>query len=153
VTARKAGREAYDDLLAWAGRGNWAALDALGVIGGSEAGAALRTQLEKDGAGGPPVAFPRAKALGRIGRRGAPDALLAATESKDRVRRHAATLFLGQIGGPRATARLRELLEKDQDRLVRAVAADGLEQMGEKGSHGVVAAFRKADAGAPEVVY
>ena len=70
-----------------------------------------------------------------------------------RVGRHAATLFLGQIGGPKTTARLRELLDKDDDRLVRAAAADGLEQIGGKESQAIVAAFRKADAGLPALVH
>jgi len=152
VTARKAGREAYDDLLAWAGRGNIPALDALGVIGGSEAVEALRTQMEKDGPDAT-AAFRSAKALARIGSSEALDALLAASASKARVRRHAATLFLGQVGGPKARARLRELLEKEGDRLVRAAAADGLEQIGDKESQAVAGVFRQADAGLPEVLY
>lgn len=151
VTARKAGREAHDDLLAWASRGNVAAIDALGVIGGSEAVATLRARLEKDDDA--TVIFRSAKALARIGSSEALDALLTATESQARVRRHAATLFLGQIGGPKAVARLRELLEKDTDRIVLAAAADGLEQIGTKDSRAIVAAFRKADAGLPEMVH
>jgi hypothetical protein len=149
VTARKAGREAHDELLAWAGRGKIAALDALGVIGGPEAVALLRAQMAKEDDA--TAIFRSAKALARIGSSEALDALLAATESKVRVRRHAATLFLGQIGGAQASARLRELLEKDIDRLIRAAAADGLEQIGGKDSQALVAAFRMADAGLPTI--
>jgi hypothetical protein len=151
VTARKAGREAHDDLLAWAGRGNIPALDALGIIGGPEATAALRTQLQKDD--GSTRIFRSAKGLARIGSSEALDALLAASESKVRVRRHAAALSLGQIGGPKAAARLHDLVTKDTDRLVRAAAADGLEQIGDKASQAAVAAFRKGDAGLPAFVY
>ncbi|MSQ96861.1 MAG: HEAT repeat domain-containing protein [Gemmataceae bacterium] len=151
VTARKAGREARDELLAWAGRGNGAAIDALGVIGGSEAAAALRTQMEKDDDA--TLIFRSAKALARVGSTEALDALLAATENEVRVRRHAATLFLGQIGGPKAIVRLRELLDKDADRLVRAAATDGLEQIGAKDDQIAVAAFRNADAGFPAMVH
>lgn len=150
VTARKAGREAHDDLFAWAGRGNVAAIDALGVIGGSDAVASLSQQMETDDA---TVIFRSAKALARIGSTEALDALLTASESKVRVRRHAASLFLGQIGGPKAIARLQELLDKDADRLVRAAGADGLDQIGARESQAVVAAFRKADAGLPAIVY
>ena len=153
VTARKSGREAHDDLLAWAGRGNIAAADALGVVGGAEAVATLRTQLEKDAADSDTRIFRSARALARIGSNEALETLLAATESKVRARRHAAALSLGEIGGPKATVRLRELLEKDADRLVRAAAADGLEQIGVKESQDVVAVFRKADASLPEFVY
>ncbi len=153
VTARKAGREAHDDLLAWASRGNVAAIDALGAIGGSEAVATLRTQLEKDAPGSGTAIFRSAKALARIGTSEALDALLPATESPVRVRHHATTLFLGQIGGPKAVARLREVLEKETDRIVLAAAADGLEQIGTEGRLAVGAAFRKADAGFPEMVH
>ncbi|MCE9533143.1 MAG: HEAT repeat domain-containing protein [Planctomycetes bacterium] len=151
VSTRKAGREAHDDLLAWAGRGEIAAIDALGIIGGAEAVALLRTQLEKDTSD--TTIFRSAKSLGRIGSSEALDALLTASESNHRVRRHAATLFISQIGGPKAVARLRELLEKDTDRLVRAAAADGLEQLGDKESQTAVAGFRKADAELPEMIY
>lgn len=151
ITARKAGREAHDDLLAFAARGNLAAIDALGVIGGSEAVATLRTQLAKDDDA--TAIFRSAKALARIGSSEALEALLAASESNERVRRHAAALFLGQLGGLKANARLREMFDKDADRLVRAAAADGLEQIGVKDSQAVVAAFRKADAGLPQIVH
>lgn len=150
VTTRKAGREAHADLLAWAARTNVAAIDALGVIGGHEAVEALTRQMEADDA---TLIFRSAKALARIGSSAALDALLAASESKVRVRRHACALCLGQIGGPRASARLNELLEKDSDRLVRAAAADGLEQISVKDSEAVVAAFRKADASLPTIVH
>jgi HEAT repeat protein len=153
ITTRKAGREAHADLLVWAERGNVAALDALGIIGGAEAAAALRTQLEKDGPDADTRIFRSARALGRLGSQEALAALLAASDSTVRVRRHAAALSLGQIGGPTATARLRVLLEKDADRLVRAAAADGLEQIGDQDSQTAVAAFRKTDAGVPEMVY
>jgi HEAT repeat protein len=151
VTARKAGREAHDDLLGWADRGNVAAIDALGVIGGSESAATLRKQMDKDADA--TVIFRSAKALARIGNTEALDALVTATESKVRVRRHAAALSLGQIGGPKTIARLRELLDKDADRLVRAAAADGLEQVGAKDAQIAVAAFRKADAGLPAMIH
>ncbi len=153
VSARKAGREAHDDLLAWAGRGEIAAVDALGVIGGLEVVATLRIQLEKGAPDADTRIFRSAKALARIGSHEALSALLGATESKGRVRRHAAALALGQIGGPKAMARLRELLEKDGDRLVRAAAADGLEQIGARESQEEAAAFRKAEGGLPEFVY
>lgn len=149
VTARKAGREAYADLIAWAGRGNVAAVDALGVIGGSEAVTTLHTQLKSDDA---TLIFRSSKALARAGGKEALDALLEASKSETRVRRHAAVLFLGQIGGPQATARLSELLDGDEDRLIRAAVADGLEQIGVKDSQ-AVAAFRKMDAGLPAIVH
>ena len=153
VTARKAGREAYPDLLAQAARGNYAAIDALGVIGGAEATAALREQMAKNARDSATVIFRSATALGRLGSSEALEALLAATQSDARVRRHAATLALGEIGGPKAAARLRDMLDKDGDRLVRAAAADGLEQIGERKDQALVQAFRKADAGVPESVY
>jgi hypothetical protein len=153
VTARKAGREAHADLLAWAGRGEVAAIDALGVVGGIEAVATLRTLLDKEAADADTRIFRSARSLGRIGSTEALEALLAATESKVRVRRHAAVLSLGEIGGPKAMARMRELLEKESDRLVRAAAADGLEQIGVTESQAEVAAFRQADASLPEFVY
>lgn len=148
VTARKAGYEAQADLLALAGRGNVAAVDALGVIGGREAAAVLREQLAREDA---TILFRSAKALARIGSSEALDALLAAAESNGRVRRHAAALGLGQIGGPKAAVRLQELL-KDSDRLIRAAAADGLEQIA-RGNHPLAAAFRKREAGLPEIIH
>jgi hypothetical protein len=153
VTTRKAGREAYDDLLALAGRGDYAAIDALGVIGGPQVVALLRAQLEKDSADSGTLAFRSAKALARAGSAQALDALVAATASEVRFRRHAATLFLGQIGGRKAITRLRELLEKDADRLIRAAAADGLEQAGDGEALPAVAAFRKTDAELPQRAY
>ena len=153
VTARKAGREALDDLRAWAGRGNGAAIDALGVVGGEQASASLRAQLEKETPGSGTLAFRSAKALGRIGSSESLVALLAASASPDRFRRHAGALFLGQIGGPQAISRLRELLEKETDRLVRAAAVDALEQIGDKVSAEAVAAFRQADASVPPRIF
>lgn len=153
VTARKAGREANDDLLALAGRGDYAATDALGIVGGPEAVKTLTGLLNKDVPGSATLTFRAAKALGRIGSADALAALLEAAQSKDRFRRHAAALFLGQIGGPKATARLRELLDQDSDRLIRAAAADGLEQCGATDGAAAVAAFRKTDAALPERAY
>jgi hypothetical protein len=150
VTARKAGREAHDELLAWAGRGSVAAIDALGVIGGPQAAGALIKQMDSDDA---TIVFRSAKALARIGGSESLDALLNASENKGRVRRHAAVLFLGQIGGPKADARLRDILAKDTDRLIRAAASEGLEQIGMKDSQPLVAAFRKAEAGLPAMTY
>src|SRR5262249_19586743 len=135
VTARKAGREAYDDLLARARRGQVAAIDALGVIGGPEAAAVLTKQLEADDG---TIIFRGAKALARIGGSESFETLLRASESKVRVRRHAAVLFLGHIGGLQADLCLREILAKDTDRLVRAAAADALEQIGLKDSQKLV---------------
>lgn len=153
VTARKAGREALDDILARAARGDFAALDALGIIGGIEAVAVLRSQMDKDSPEAGTVSFRSAKALARVGTTDALDALLVASDSKVRCRRHAAALFLGQIGGPKATARLRDLLENESDRFIRAVAADGLEQIGDKESQALVTAFRRADASLPERIH
>lgn len=157
VTTRKAGREVHDDLVLWANRGNIAALDALGVIGGSKAVIALRTQLNNDAPGTDTAVFRSAKALGRIGSSDALDALLAASTSQNRVRRHAATLFLGHIGGPKSQARLRDILmqgkKAESDRLVRAAAAEGLEQIGGKENQAIAAAFRQEDAGLPEIVH
>ena len=153
VTTRKAGREATDDLLALAGRGHFHALDALGAVGGPNAVAELRVQFFKDGPESGTRAFRSAKALGQIGSAGALDALLTSTKSPVRFRRHAATLFLGRIGGPRAVARLLELLDKDADRLVRAAAADGLEQVGTPEALAAVQKFRRADTAWPSMVY
>lgn len=163
VTTRKAGREALDRLLELApkcgfkgdygGTGDFAAIDALGVIGGPKAVAVLRQTLEKEEEHSATAAFRSAKALGQIGSAEALDALLAAADSPALLRRHAAVLFLGRIGGPKAAAKLKEVLEKDNARLVRAAAADGLDQIGTTDARTAVAAFRKADAGLPPLVY
>jgi HEAT repeat protein len=153
VTTRKAGRQALDLLVPLAEKGNVAAIDALGVIGGPKAVAALRRAMEKDGPHSATLAFRAAKALGQAGTAEALDALLAAADSKLLHRRHAAVLFLGRIGGPKAEEKLKEALEKDEARLVKAAAADGLEQIGTKDALKAVAAFRKADAGLPKLAY
>jgi HEAT repeat protein len=164
VTCRKAGREALDRLLPLAEKGNlapsdgWAqanvaAIDALGIIGGPRAVAVLRKTLEKDEQHSATTAFRSAKALGRIGTADALDALLAGADSRALLRRHAAVLFLGRIGGPKAEAKLRDILGKDEARLVKAAAADGLEQIGTREARAAAAAFRKADAGPPRLVY
>jgi HEAT repeat protein len=164
VTCRKGGREAIDMLLPLAEKGNLApsdgytqanvaAIDALGVIGGSRAIAVLRKTLEKDEKQSATTAFRSAKALGRIGTAEALEVLLSAADSPALLRRHAAVLFLGRIGGPKAEAKLRDILGKDGPRLVKAAAADGLEQIGTKDALAAAAAFRKADAGPPPLVY
>jgi len=152
VTARKAGREAEDDLLALAAKGNTAAIDAVGVVAGSKAVPVLKTLLHNEGPESATLAFRAAKALGQVGSPEALAVLLEATTSDNRLRRHAASLFLGRIGGPKATARLVEVVEKDSERLVRAAAADALEQIGST-IPPVVTAFRKADAAVPSAVY
>jgi hypothetical protein len=153
VTTRKAGREALELLLPLAEKGNYAAVDALGVIGGSKAVEMLRTILEKEEPHSATAAFRTAKALGRIGTAEALDVLLAAADSKAVLHRHAAILFLGRIGGPKSQAKLKEVLEKDPARLVRAAAADGLEQIATREALEAAAVFRKADAGLPPLVY
>src|SRR5262249_61747109 len=87
------------------------------------------------------------RARGRLAPAAALDALLAAAGDKSLMRRHAAVLFLGHVGGPKAAAKLKDVLEKDEARLVRAAAADGLEQIGTKDALAAAAAFRNADAG------
>lgn len=151
VTARKAGREAIVDLLALAAKGNYAAIDAVGVVGGPKAVPVLAALLRNDGPESATIAFRAARALGNVGTAAARDALLDATTSADRLRRHAAVLSLGRIGGPKATDRLAEILSNDADRLVRAAAADALEQAGV--GHPAIAAFRKADAPVPAATY
>jgi hypothetical protein len=163
VTTRKAGREALDLLFPLAekcgfrgddgGTGNYAAIDALGVIGGPKVIETLRKMLEKDEPHSATAAFRSAKALGRAGNAEALEVLLAAADSKSVLRRHAAVLFLGRIGGPKAAAKLKDLVEKDPARLVRAAAADGLEQIGTKEALAAAEAFRKAEAGLPTLVY
>jgi HEAT repeat protein len=153
VTTRKAGREALDLLLPLAEKGNPAAIDALGVVGGPKAVEVLRKTLQKDEAHSATLAFRSARALGRIGTTDALDALLAAADSKALHRRHASVLALGSVGGPKAEAKLRKVVEDEPARLVRAAAADGLEQIGTRDALAAAAAFRKADAGPPPLVY
>ncbi len=154
VTARKAGREALDLIIPLAEKGDRDAIDALAVIGGPKAVAALSKLLMKDEVQSATLAFRSAKALGHIGTADALDALLDASADKSLHRRHAAVLALGRIGGTKAESRLRTLAEdKDEARLVRAVAADGLEQIDTKDARAAAAAFRKADAGIPALVY
>lgn len=161
VTARKAGREAIDDLLPLAQKGNFAAIDSLGVIGGPEAVKVLIAQLNRDDFPEPgTLAFRSAKALGRARTVEALDALLLASASENRFRAHAATLFLGQIGGPKAIARLQKIAKGEAeyaphrtDRLILAAAADALEQIGDKESQPLVAVFRRCDAGLPPLAY
>jgi HEAT repeat protein len=153
VTTRKAGREALEHLLPLAEKGNYAAMDALGVIGGPKAVEVLGRTLGQEEKHSATAAFRSAKALGRIGTADALDTLLAAADSKSPLRRHAAVLSLGRIGGPKATGKLKGVLEKDPARLVRAAAADGLEQIGTQDALTVAATFRKADAGLPPLVY
>ncbi|MHC4917691.1 MAG: HEAT repeat domain-containing protein, partial [Planctomycetota bacterium] len=113
VSARKAGREALEDLLALsekAAKGHYSCLDTLGAVGGPKAIAALKAALVRDEAGETTLAFRSAKALGLAGGADALEALLAASKDGQRTRRHAATLYLGRIGGPKAIARLKEVL-------------------------------------------
>src|SRR5207249_736839 len=70
------------------------------------------------------------------------DALLAAADDRSLLRRHAAVLFLGQIGGAKAVAKLKDLLKKDQARLVQAAAADSLKQIPTKDAHDAAELFR-----------
>src|SRR5262249_42641789 len=73
---------------------------------------------------------------------------------KDLHRHHAVVLALGHIGGVKAEVRLKEISEdKAEARLVRAAAADGLEQIGTRDALVAAEAFRKADAGIPALVY
>jgi HEAT repeat protein len=153
VAARKAGREVHDDFLELAGKGNFAAIDALGVIGGPRAVAVLSSQLEREGDHASTIHFRSAKALARCGTPDALAALLAATRSDDRLLRHAGALFAGQIGGPEAVKRLQALLTDDDDRMVRAAAADALEQIGDPASIAAIAAFRAADKALPSATY
>ncbi len=154
VTTRKAGREALDRLLPLAEKGNLAAVDALGVIGGPRAVAALRKLLHREERHSATLAFRSARALGLAGSGDALAALLAAADDRALARRHAAVLFLGRIGGPAAEAKLKKIVaDSEQPRLVRAAAADGLEQIGSKEALTAAGAFRKADAGPPPLVY
>src|SRR5262249_14508485 len=82
----------------------------------------------------PPAPLPSraARALGGAGGVRALEALIEAAHSTSLARRHAAVLFLAQIGGPKAEANLKDAIEKDPARLVRAAAADALKQVGTK---------------------
>src|SRR5213076_1825736 len=66
--------------------------------------------------------------------------------------RHAAIMALGRIGGPKAETKLKAVLGREEPRLVRAAAADSLEQIGTKEALTTAAAFRKADAGPPPLI-
>lgn len=149
VTANKAGREAYDAILERAAKGDFAAIDALGAIGGPRTVPVLAEQLAKDRG---TLMFRAAKALGQVGTLDAAEALLAAADSDVRERRHAATLFLGRIGGPPAIGKLLARI-RDEDRFIAAAAADALEQVGDARSASAVAEFRKRDEGLPPIVY
>jgi HEAT repeat protein len=153
VTTRKAGREAVTLLLPLAEKGNTAAIDALGVIGGPRVLPTLRRALETAETQSATGCFRAAKALARVGTAEALHALLGAAEDKSPLRRQAAVLFAGRIGGPRALAALTEIVAKDPSRLVRAAAADALEQIGTPEALSLVATFRKADAGPPPLEY
>ncbi|MSR52338.1 MAG: HEAT repeat domain-containing protein [Gemmataceae bacterium] len=149
VTARKAGREVLDDLQVLAAKGNFAAIDSIGIIGGPKAVPVLKTLLNRDGPESVTLAFRAAKALGNVGSPEAADALMEASKSDSRLHRHAAALFLGRSGGPKVEACLIEASDKDPERLVRAAAADALEQIGGGKNLAAVAKFRKADAPVP----
>lgn len=154
VTTRKAGREALDLLIALAEKGNMDAVDALGVVGGPKAVATLYKLLMKDEVHSATLAFRAAKALGKIGTADALDLLFATDADKSLHRRHAVVLALGHVGGVKAQARLTELVkDANEARLVRAAAADGLEQIGTKDALAAAQAFRKSDAGIPLMVY
>ncbi len=154
VTARKAGREALDLLVPLAEKGDRDAIDALAVIGGRKAVETLHKLLLKDEAQSATLAFRAAKALGHIGTADALDVLHATDADKSLHRRHAVAMALGRVGGIKAEARLKALAEDETEaRLVRAAAADGLEQIGTKDARTAAGAFRKADAGIPTLVY
>jgi HEAT repeat protein len=154
VTARKAGREALDLIVPLAEKGDRDAIDALAVIGGPKAVATLYKLLMKDEVQSATLAFRSAKALGHIGTADALDHLHATDADKSLHRRHAVVMALGRIGGIKAEVRLKQLAEdQNEARLVRAAAADGLEQIGTKGARAAAEAFRKADAGIPALVY
>ncbi|MEX0703121.1 MAG: HEAT repeat domain-containing protein [Planctomycetales bacterium] len=149
VTANKAGREAHDGILELAGKGDFAAIDALGAIGGPRAVPVLAEQLAKDRG---TLMFRAAKALGQVGTLDAAEALIAAADSDVRERRHAATLFLGRIGGPAAIEKLLQLA-RGEDRFIAAAAADALAQIGDERGTQAVAEFRQRDKGLPPLVF
>ncbi len=154
VTARKAGREALDLIIPLAEKGDRDAIDALAIIGGPKAVATLSKLLLKDEVQSATLAFRAAKALGHIGTADAFDALHATGADKSLHRRHAVALALGQIGGIKAEARLKQFTEdKNEARLVCAAAADGLEQIGTKDAIAAARAFRQADTGIPTLIY
>ncbi len=164
VTTRKAGRAALDDLLALAVRSGakermgdddplYFTLDCLGVVGGRKAVTALGAKLNQDEPQCSTLAFRSAKALAAAGTSDAVQLLLAAAQSPDRLRRHAAVLFLGRIGGPDATRTLLKIIQHDDDRLVRAAAADALEQIGTKEAIAAAEQFHHADQGPPSLAY
>jgi HEAT repeat protein len=154
VTARKAGREALDLIIPLAEKGDRDAIDALAVIGGPKAVEVLYKLLMKDEVQSATLAFRAAKALGHIGTADALDVLHATDANKSLHRRHAVVLALGRIGGIKAEARLAELAaDKNEPRLVRAAAADGLEQFGTRDALAAAKAFRAADAGIPTLTY
>ncbi|MFC1479530.1 HEAT repeat domain-containing protein [Planctomycetota bacterium] len=156
ISARKAGREIVDDLVALsakAAKGGYSSIDALGAVGGPKAIAALTASLNRDEPTEHTIAFRSAKALGRAGGSGALEALVQASKSPARVRRHAAVLYLGQIGGPKASARLKEILSREKDRLIRRAAVQALEEIGIADTAALVKEFHKKDKGCLPLVY
>ena len=151
MTARKAGREAAGDLLALAAKGNYAAIDAVGVVGGPKAVEVLKTLLNQDetelGHAGLPG---RQGGSGTSARRRRLEALLEATKSEAAARRHAAVPLPRPDRRAEGGGAADRGADKDPHRLVRAAAADALEQIGGRTAHlAAVATFRKADARAP----
>ena len=125
----------------------------LSAVSGPKAVATLKAALNRDEPAEHTLAFRSAKALGLAGGAEALQALLAASRSPVRVRRHAATLYLGRIGGPAAAARLKEILGSEKDRLVRAAAARALEETGGADALAAAQKFRAVDKGVPPLVY
>ncbi len=154
VTARKAGREALDLIIPLAEKGDRDAIDALAIIGGPKAVETLHKLLLKVEVQSATLAFRVAKALGHIGTADALDVLHATDADKSVHRRHAVAMALGRVGGLKAEARLAALTaDTSETRLVRAAAADGLEQIGTKDALAAAGAFRKTDAGIPTLVH
>ncbi len=154
VTARKAGREALELIIPLAEKGDRDAIDALAIIGGPKAVETLHKLLLKAEVQSASLTFRAAKALGHIGTADALDVLHATDADKSLHRRHAVALALGRVGGINAEARLKALSEdRTEARLVRAAAADGLEQIGTKDAITAAAAFRRSDAGIPTLTY